>query len=154
MSRIARRAAGAAAVVLALAFTAGCSQMSQLRWPWSDVRAPAPEAANELTITPGEGTSGASIPQYWKRNTLVLDMQAVSGSGSIFVEPRAGKVWPVRLALRVMPGQVGKLEVHGEQRVVLPITTAGSSPIDLELSPGVYNAKTSRIIVRWAPNAG
>src|SRR5215471_13117572 len=43
--------------------------------------------------------------------------------------------WPVRLAVRVMPGSLGELDVRGAQRVVLPIVPAGGKPVDLELPP-------------------
>ena len=56
---------------------------------------------------------------------------------------------PVRVALRVRPGAIDTLEVSGAQRLRLPITTAGAAPIDLELPPGVYTAKTPELTVRF-----
>ena len=133
---------------------AGCGHMPTVRWPWSARPAAPLETADELVVTLEESTTVASFPQYWKRNTLVLDLQGVSGSGSVAVRPRTGTQWPVRLALRVMPGQVGTLEVQADQRVVLPITPDGSKPVDLELSPGVYTPKTAQIVVRWGSDTG
>jgi hypothetical protein len=107
---------------------------------------------HELVIT-SEGGATAAYPQYWKRNTLVLDLQRASGSGGIVLKPRQGAAWPVRLALRLMPGSIGALEVRADQRAVLPITGEGSKPIDLELVPGVYTPKTAQIGVSWGPGA-
>jgi hypothetical protein len=94
----------------------------------------------------------ADFPQYWKRNTLLLDLAGVNGSGSVVLQPRTDKQWPVRIAVRVMPGQVGTLEVRAEQqRLLLPITPDGVKPVDLELVPGMYTPKTSQIRVTWGP---
>jgi len=58
---------------------------------------------------------------------------------------------PVRIALRVRPGSVGLLEVQADQRMILPVTPTGDKPIDLELVPGVYTAKSPQMVVRWEP---
>jgi hypothetical protein len=89
-------------------------------------------------------------PQYWQRNTLLVDLQGVSGTGRVLLRPRDGKAWPARLALKVSPGAVGVLEVYADQRSILPITAAGK-PIELELDPGLYSAKTEQIAVSWRP---
>ena len=98
--------------------------------------------------------SGASAvrAQYWSRNTLVLDMTAASGSGSITLRPPSDG-WPVRLALRVSPGSLGELDVRGAQRVLLPIVSSAGKPVDLELPPGVYPPKTAEVTVTWGPAA-
>jgi hypothetical protein len=57
----------------------------------------------------------------------------------------------VRLALRVRPGAIGALEVRGDERVSLPISSAGGAPLDLELTPGVYTPKTPQLSVSWGP---
>jgi hypothetical protein len=51
----------------------------------------------------------------------------------------------------VTPGAIGLLDVHGAQRVSLPITPGSSKPIDLELSPGVYTEVTPAMTVSWGP---
>jgi hypothetical protein len=128
---------------------AACSHM---HWPWKHP-APPPQVVHELVITSPEGGSQLDFPQYWKRNTLVLDLQGVSGTGGVVARPRAGTTWPVRLALRVRPGSIGQLEVRADQRMVIPITTEGARPVDLELPPGVYTPKTEEIRVSWAAAA-
>jgi hypothetical protein len=138
------RAAVRLSVLLALALVAGgCSH-----WPWHHRPPPGPQPVHELTIS---GAGADTFPQYWKRNTLLVDLSSASGSGSITLKPTAAG-WPVRLALRVTPGAFGVLDVRGAQRVSLPMASAGP-PVDLELSPGVYTAATSAVTVQWGPAA-
>jgi len=124
---------------------AGCSH---LHWPWHKQPRPAPQSVHYLDVS-GTGAS-AVLAQYWKRNTLVLDMSGASGSGSLTLRPPSDG-WPVRLAVRVMPGSLGELDVRGAQRVVLPIVPAGGKPVDLELPPAVYPPKTMEVTVTWGP---
>ncbi|HEY4211506.1 MAG TPA: hypothetical protein VGM84_08505 [Steroidobacteraceae bacterium] len=129
-----------------LVFVSGCGHL-----PWHRKPPPPPTPVNELTITTGEGGGPASVSQYWKRNTLVVDLQGLSGTGSLVMKPREGTTWPVRVAFRVMPGQFGILTVRGEQRMLIPITAQGNKPVDLELSPYVYTTKTPQLEVKWEP---
>jgi hypothetical protein len=133
-----------------LTIAAGCSHMPQPRWPWHGKPEPAPQVVHELVITTPEGAP-ADFPQYWKGNTLVVDLRPGGGQGSAILKPREHTVWPVRIAFRVLPGQFGALEVHSNQRVVLPITTSGSKPVDLELAAGVFIMKSPQIAVSWGP---
>jgi len=96
------------------------------------------------------GPGAVSFPQYWKRNTLVVDLSSASGSGSITLRPSAG-TWPIRLAFRVTPGAIGELEVRADARTTLPITPSGGKPIDLELAPGLYTPYTAQMTVAWGP---
>jgi hypothetical protein len=126
--------------------------MPHPHWPWHHKAEQPPEVVHELVITTPEGAE-AAFPQYWKRNTLIVNMQSASGAGSIVLKPREHTVWPVRIAFRVMPGQFGQLQVSANQRVVLPIATAGAKPVDLELAPGVFIMKSPQITVHWEPQA-
>ena len=156
-----RRAPRAATAALAL-LTGGCGHMPAMHWPhWSLPwhRHPAPAAApvHELDIgtaagAPGGAGTASALPQYWKRNTLVVDLAAASGTGGITLTPAAGTTWPVRLAFRVTPGSIGILSVHGDQRLIIPVTPGAGGPVDLELAPGVYGPKTAAISVSWGPN--
>jgi hypothetical protein len=127
----------------------GCSSL-KAHWPWhhSASAPPPPPPAHALDIT---GPAAASFPQYWQRNTLVVDLSAASGSGSITLKPVEDVGWPLRLAFRVTPGSIGALEVRAAQRTVLPITTAGGKPIVLELTPGVFTPATPDMTVTWGP---
>jgi hypothetical protein len=139
---------GLAAGVVALAtLLAGCSH---LHWPWHRKPPPPPPEVHELDET-GDAGASAAFPQYWMRNTLVVDLQGASGSGSVTLKPREHTMWPVRIALKVVPGSVGEIEIRANQRVVLPVTTAGTKPIVLELSPRTYTMKTPQIVVSWGP---
>jgi hypothetical protein len=136
---------------LALLVTAlGTTGCSHLKWPWHHEPPPPPKPVHVLDVS-GTGAS-AVLGQYWKRNTLILDMTAASGSGSLTLRPPADG-WPVRVALRVTPGALGELDVRGGERVVLPIMPGAGKPVDLELSPGVYSPKTTEVTVAWGPAA-
>jgi hypothetical protein len=132
-----------AAVLGSLALVAGCSHM-----PWHHKPPPPPTEVHELDIS--GASAGTHFPQYWKRNTLLVDLSSASGSGSLVLKPVSGTTWPVRIALRVTPGAVGTLEVRGDQGVTLPVTP-GKGPTDLELSPQVYGPHTPELDVSWAP---
>jgi hypothetical protein len=130
----------AAAVALAL-LASGCSHM---HLPWHHAPPPPPAPVHELEVT-GAG----SFPQYWKRNTLLLDLSSAAGSGSVTLKPVEGTSWPVRLGVRVTPGAFPVLEVRGDQRLNLPISAGSATPVDLEFTPGVYTPKTPQIVVSW-----
>jgi len=109
-----------------------------------------PEPVNELVETAADGTPTNAFPQYWKRNTLVVDLaSAAPAGGTLVLKRREGGKWPVRLAFRVMPGAIGLLEVQADQRLLMPVAREGEKPVDLELVPGVYTEGTSQITVRW-----
>lgn len=134
------------AILLSAVFAvSGCSH---LHWPWHRRAPQAPAPVHELDIT---GAAADSFPQYWKRNTLLVDLSSAGGAGSLTLKPAGGGSWPVRLALRVRPGAFGALEVRGAERVVLPINPAAGVPVDLELTPGVYRPDTPQISVSWGP---
>lgn len=133
------------ALALACCLIAACSHWHA---PWQHPPPPPPVPVHEVDVT---GPAAGSFPQYWKRNTLLVDLSAASGTGTITVKPVEGTTWPVRLAFRVTPGAIAVLEVRGEERLSLPINPAGARPIDLELAPGVYNAKTPQLTVSWGP---
>lgn len=147
----ARPAAGitARAAVLGALLTLGaCSHLHwpSWHWPWHRAPEPAPVPVHVLDVS-----GSASPAQYWKRNTLLIDLSAASGAGQVVLTPAGGNPWPVRLAFRVRPGAFGALEVRGAEREVLPIDSSGVSPVDLELPPGIYAASTPRITVSWGP---
>ena len=142
--------AGRAFAAVLVLLAAGCGHLPALHWPWHQRPAPAPAPVHELDISAAAGDS-SSFRQYWKRNTLVVDLTAASGSGSITLRPVDGAAWPVRLAFRVRPGAIGVLEVRADQRLNLPITPAAGKPIDLELAPRLYTSRTPQMSVTWGP---
>jgi len=135
------------ALGLALSLVAACSH---LHWPWHKTPPAPPVPVHEVDIV---GAGLESAPQYWKRNTLLVDLSAASGTGSLTVKPVAGTTWPVRVALRVTPGAVQVLEVRGAERISLPVSASGTTPLDLELPPSVVTPKTPELTVNFGPAA-
>ncbi len=132
----------ASALALGL-LAAGCAHM-----PWHHAPPPPPVPVHEVELL-----GSVSFPQYWKRNTLLLDMSGIGGSGTVTIKPVEGTSWPVRIAVRVRPGSFPALEVRGDQREFLPITSGAEAPVDLELAPSVYTAKTRQIVISWGAAA-
>ena len=126
-----------------------CSSMHAPKiWPFYKKPNPLPEAVHEVDLLNADGTP-ASFPQYWKRNTLVIDLSGASGTGSVTARLPAETTWPVRVAVRVRPGSVQQLEVRGEERSVMPVVAEGALPIDLELVPSVFRPTTQAIYIDW-----
>ena len=149
-ARLALRAGAALLSCALLTVAAGCSHMPHPHWPWHRKPAPPPEVVHELVITSPAGAD-SPFPQYWKGNTLVVDLRPGGAQGSAILRPREHTFWPVRIAFHVLPGQFGTLEVRANQRVVLPIAATGSQPVDLELAPGVFIMKSPQMTVTWGP---
>jgi hypothetical protein len=133
----------AALAMLALTLCA-CSHM-----PWHKKPAEPPGSVHELLEVAEDGTRTNAFPQYWVRNTLVIDMQGAASAGQFILKPRGGHGWPMRLAFRAKPGTLGLIEVRAEQRMLIPVTREGVAAVDIELAPGVYAAKTEQMAVRW-----
>ncbi|HTU64570.1 MAG TPA: hypothetical protein VMF52_01360 [Steroidobacteraceae bacterium] len=131
-----------------LALTA-CSTMSKL-WPFHRKAKTGPEAVHELNLVNADG-SEATYPQYWVRNTLVIDLSGIGGQGSVAARLPEESTWPVRVAVRVRPGSVEQLEVQGEERNVLPVGKDGVKPVDITLGTSVYTPKTAAIYLTWGP---
>jgi hypothetical protein len=121
---------------------AGCS--TPKIWPFYKKPVPPPEVVHEVDLANADG-SAATYPQYWKRNTLVIDLSGVSGTGTVAARLPADTTWPVRVAVRVMPGSVEQLEVVGEERNVLAVSRDGTTPIDIEFPPSVFRANTGAL---------
>jgi hypothetical protein len=134
------------ALAASVLLLSGCGML-----PWGKKAPQSPVPVNELVELATDGTPTHAFNQYWKRNTLVLDMQGAATQGSIVLKRREGAKWPVRLAFRIMPGSIGLLEVRGDQRMLIPVTREGTQAVDLELVPGVYTANTAQIGIMWEP---
>jgi hypothetical protein len=114
-------------------------------WPWGERESDHPVAVHEVVIEPAEGIDA---PQYWERNTLLIDLSSVPANGTLALRPTQGGGWPVRLAFRVRPGSMDSLEVRGEQRVVYAVPN-GDKPVLLTLDPAVYSPRTTSITLQW-----
>jgi len=135
-----------AGLFISLGLVAGCS--TPKIWPFYKKPKPVPEVVHEVDLVNADG-SAASYPQYWKRNTLVIDLSGVSGAGSVAARLPADTTWPVRVAVRVRPGSVEQVEVLGEERNVLAVAREGTNPIDIEFAASVYRPTTGAIYISW-----
>src|SRR2546430_16051377 len=81
--------AGAAALVL---LAGGCGHLPAMHWPWHQRPAAAAAPGHELDISAATGVPGP-FRQYWKRNTLVVDLTAARGSGSRNLKPAFWAAW-------------------------------------------------------------
>jgi hypothetical protein len=139
-----------AAVLLVLCVAlAACG----VHWPWRHRKPSPPPPVQELIIAPAEGTASAPVLQFWDRNTLQLDLTAVSGEGGAVLRPSPGHAWPIRLEFKVQPGSFVHLEVSGAQRVVFEVPAQGA-PAVFRLAPGAYVRATAQITVRWSAAEG
>jgi hypothetical protein len=146
-----RLASGLSMIVACSLGLGACSSIHMPHvWPFYKKPKPVPEAVHELDLLNTDG-SAASFPQYWKRNTLVIDLSGVGGTGNFAARLPEETTWPVRMAVRVRPGSVGQVEIQGEERVVLPVSNDGTSNIDLQIVPSVYTPKTAAIYISWGP---
>lgn len=134
-------------VALGLAL-AGCSMSPPKIWPFYKKPKPLPEVVHEVDLANPDG-SAANYPQYWKRNTLVIDLSGVSGTGSVAARLPADTTWPVRVAVRLRPGSVEQVEVVGEERSVVSVAREGVAPVDFELSPSVFRGNTGALYISW-----
>ena len=119
-------------------------------WPFYKKPKPVPGAVHELDLVNADGSS-ASFKQYWRRNTLVIDLSGVSGEGTVTAKLPEGNYWPVRVALLARPGSVGQFEVQAEERNVMPVSGDGAKPVEIELAPSLYTPRTQAIYISWGP---
>ena len=146
-----RLASGLSLIVVCTLGLTACSSMRMPHiWPFYKKPKPVPEAVLELNLVNADGST-ANFPQYWKRNTLVIDLSGAGGTGGFAARLPEETTWPVRVAVRVRPGSVGQVEILGEERNVLPVSNEGTANIDLDLAPSVYTPKTAAIYISWGP---
>jgi hypothetical protein len=143
-----------AALLAMLTALAGCSslEMPKLRWPFGAKPAPMPEVVDEIVFAAADpGAPVSAFPQYFRRNTLIVDLTMASGQGSVVMRPKTAAGWPVRIAFRVKPGSFEALEVLGGQRLLLPVVGASQRPtLDLELPPSFVPVRTdAALTLRW-----
>jgi hypothetical protein len=123
----------------------GCA----MHWPWKRRPVPPPQPVQQVSIASDAAGAVVTIPQYWDRNTLLLDLSGVSGEGAANITPIKALGWPIRLEFRVRPGSIKLLEVLGAQRVQYAVPAQGE-PLLLKLAPSAYHADTPQITLRWS----
>lgn len=135
-------------LAMGLLATGGCATVKS-HWPFGRAKAAAPEPVQELRV---EAAAPAPVVQYWERNTLVVDLAGVASTGQLQLIRDPARAWPVRVAFRMTPGRFEALEVQGAQRIVLPVA-AGSGAVTAVLPPGLYEATTTGLTLRWGAKA-
>lgn len=146
-----RAIAPLSAAAILLGALSGCASVKS-HWPFAAKTVEAPQPVRELAVQVPADAPMPVVLQYWERNTLVIDLQGVPGSGSLSLTPEAGHAWPARLAFRMSPARFQQLDVRGEQRVLLPVAP-GMDATTAELPAGVYAATTARLDLRWGAAA-
>jgi hypothetical protein len=142
------------ALLLAVGTMAGCATShavlhpSTWHMPWRKPGTPPPAMVSELAVRTPDGATALSVPQYWNRNTLRVDLSAMAGSGTLSLLPSAVNGWPLRIEFVVRPGSMQQLEVSGDQRVVFNVGTSGELLL-LPLGNGAYTPATKLLALRW-----
>ncbi len=126
----------------------GCA----MHWPWKRRPPVQPQPVQQVSIVSDAAGATVTIAQYWDRNTLLLDLTAVTGEGGANITPIKALGWPIRLEFRVRPGSIGQLEVVGAQRVQYAVPAQGE-PLLLKLAPNADHANTPQITLRWSAAA-
>lgn len=143
----------ACAAITAALLMAGCSSLGA-HWPFRSQGEPARQAVTELAVElPAEGAPPVVL-QYWERNTLVVDLTNVTGTGGVTLRPDAERGWPVRIAFRMLPRRFEVLEVRGTGRVLLPVASGSTVPVTADVPAGVHAADTPALRVSWGAAAG
>ena len=148
------RGISCAAAIALLGVLAGCSHLPRPHWRGPGHKAaPPPPEVHELTISRRRrGTT--AFPQYWKRNTLLVDLQSGERHGRHRPEARAGNHVAGQDCVQGHARAVRRAGGSGERALRLPITAQGAKPIDLELSPDIYTPRTPQLTVTWGPGSG
>ena len=149
MNRKARCFAWAAAFSVLVLGLESCAHRPQLRWPWHARATAPPRPVEVVAIRSADGVPVRAFPQYWLRNTLLIDLSGAASSGTIVLGRREAGSWPVRLAFRVRPAEIKMLEVSAAQRLLMSTSTEAGDQIELEVAPDVYGRDTQSITVRW-----
>ena len=132
---------------LSLALGAGASGAFTW-WPFKKKVAPPPQPVQVVGLQSPAGQVPALL-QFWERNVLVIDLQATGSNGAVMLTAPANGRWPVRISFRTGVAQFAVLEVRGAQRAILPVRTAGPSPVTIPLDNSVWTQQTPQLEVTW-----
>ena len=143
-----RLASGLTLIVACSLGLPACSSIKMPHvWPFYKKPKAGPVAVNELSLVNADG-SAATYPQYWKRNTLVIDLSGVSGIGSVTARLPEETTWPVRVAVRVRPALFRPPVFRGRPRRFG--AAADVSPAILRGRPGRGRRAPATSSVTWA----
>lgn len=150
-------AAARTGLLATLALLGACSHVQRLKpanwhahWPWRHAPAAAQPPIVELMVEAPEGVNGPVLMQSWERNTLRVALNSIAGEGEFKLRPIPGHDWPLRLEFAVQPGAFARLELRGEQRVILSVPAAGD-PLVLHVPQGVYAPTTPALTLHYGP---
>lgn len=135
-------------VIAATLLLGGCAAARTL-WPFGGRAEAAAVPVTELALRLPTGSVAPVVLQYWERDTLVVDLQAVGSTGGVTLVRQEGRRWPARIGFRMAPRRFEVLEVRGAQRAVLPVAAGEATPTTAVLAPGVYDDATGALEVRW-----
>lgn len=147
-----------ALVVLAALLASGCASHRahhaaqghwRPHWPWHHAPGLPEPPARELEALPGSA-GGASLEQRWDRNTLVVSLAGLSGSGELVLRPLAGHGWPLRMQFLVQPGSFAHLELRGDARAILAVPEGGTTAV-LDMPLGLLSPTTAQLALRYGP---
>ena len=141
--------AGIAAGMLLLG---GCATLKS-HLPFRGHAAPLPQPVTELDVELSQAGTPPVVLQYRERNTLVVDLTSVAGTGQVTLRPSAEHGWPMRIAFRMLPRRFEVLEVRGAERVLLPVAAGSAEPVTAELPAGLYGPGTAELKVSWGAAA-
>ena len=145
------RIAVIAILAASLCGQAGAAAARSKHWytPWRKAEVAAPVLVVELPVESTDGSAAPTLPQYWDRNTLRVDLGQLPGSGTLRLLPSAVNGWPLRIVFAARPGSFRQLEVSGDKRVVFNIASDGSEAVVLALGSNAYTAATKALTLRW-----
>jgi hypothetical protein len=150
-----RPALAALPVLIILALLGGCSHMQRLEpshWnahmPWHHAP-PAPEPpVNELVVEAAGASAAPALSQTWNRNTLRVALDRLAGEGELTLRPVQGHGWPIRMEFAVQPGSFQRLELRGDQRVILAVPATGGIAV-LVVPQGLYASTTAELQLHY-----
>ena len=149
------RALAALPALLVLGLLGGCSHLQRLepshwnlRMPWRHAPPPPEAPVNELVVEAAGGSAPPALTQTWDRNTLRVALDRLSGEGELTLRPLQGHDWPIRMEFAVLPGSFQRLEVRGDQRVVMAVPATGGVAV-LPVPQGLYASTTTELKVHY-----
>ncbi|MDE2220388.1 MAG: hypothetical protein KGL25_08610 [Gammaproteobacteria bacterium] len=141
--------------LFALAQLGACSHLQRLEpshWnvhmPWRHAPPPPEAPVNELVVEAAGSSSAPELTQTWDRNTLRVALDRLAGEGDLTLRPLQGHGWPIRMEFAVLPGSFQRLEVRGDQRVVMAVPATGAVAV-LQVPQGLYASTTTELKLHY-----